>query len=46
MRANVIQVLEVGVETRAPSLLFDIDVCRTGDFQVRTSQANARQTYS
>jgi uncharacterized protein (TIGR04255 family) len=34
MTANVMQVLEVGVETPAPSLLFDIDVYRTGDFQV------------
>lgn len=34
MMANVVQVLEVGVETPAPSLLFDIDVYRTGDFEV------------
>jgi len=34
MTANVIQVLEVGVETPAPSLLFDIDVYRTGHFEV------------
>lgn len=37
MKANVIQVLEVGVETPAPSLLFDIDVYRTGDFEVSTT---------
>jgi uncharacterized protein (TIGR04255 family) len=34
MSANVIQVLEIGVETSAPSLLFDIDVYRAGDFKV------------
>ena len=34
MTAHVIQVLEVGVQTPAPSLLFDIDVYRTGDFEV------------
>jgi uncharacterized protein (TIGR04255 family) len=37
MRANVIQVLEVGVETPAPSLLFDIDVYRVGDFEINAS---------
>jgi len=34
MKANVIQVLEPGVKTPAPSLLFDIDVYRTGDLEV------------
>ena len=34
MTANVVQALEVGVRTAAPSLLFDIDVYRTGDFEV------------
>lgn len=37
MTANVVQVLEVGVETSAPSLPFDIDVYRTGDFTISTS---------
>ncbi len=37
MTATVIQALEVGVKTPAPSLLFDIDVYRTGDFQVTKS---------
>ena len=37
MMARVIQVLEVGVETPAPSLLFDIDVYRTGNFEVSTT---------
>ena len=37
MTADVVQVLEVGVETPAPSLLFDIDVYRTGDFEVSTT---------
>jgi uncharacterized protein (TIGR04255 family) len=34
MRANVIQVVEPGVESAAPSLLLDVDVYRTGDFPV------------
>lgn len=34
MTANVVQALEVGVQTPAPTLLFDIDVYRTGDFEV------------
>lgn len=33
MMANVIQTLDIGVETQAPTFLFDIDVYRTGDFQ-------------
>lgn len=33
-RANVIQALEVGVETAAPSLLFDIDVFRTDELEM------------
>jgi uncharacterized protein (TIGR04255 family) len=37
MKANVAQVLEVGVETAAPSLVFDIDVYRTGDLVVDSS---------
>ena len=36
MMANVIQLLEQGVKTPALSLLFDIDVYRTGDFPVNT----------
>jgi len=34
MSANVVQVLEVGVESPAPSLLLDIDVYRIGEFEV------------
>jgi uncharacterized protein (TIGR04255 family) len=37
MTANVVQALEVGVRTAAPSLLFDIDVYRTGDFAVNAA---------
>lgn len=37
MTANVVQALEVGVRTPAPSLLFDIDVYRTGDFEVNAT---------
>lgn len=34
MKANVVQTLEIGVKTSAPSLLFDIDVYRSGDLEV------------
>ena len=34
MKANVVQMLEVGVKTSSPSLLFDIDVYRDGDLEV------------
>lgn len=34
LTANVIQVLEPGVESPAPTLLSDIDVYRTGEFDV------------
>lgn len=34
LTASVAQMLEVGVETAAPTLLLDIDVFRTGDFAV------------
>lgn len=37
MTANVVQALEVGVRTAAPSLLFDIDVYRIGDFEVNAA---------
>jgi len=37
MKANVTQVLEIGVKTPAPSLLLDIDVYRVGDLDVSTT---------
>jgi uncharacterized protein (TIGR04255 family) len=37
MKANVTQVLEVGVETSAHSLLFDIDVFRVGQLEINSA---------
>jgi uncharacterized protein (TIGR04255 family) len=37
MKANVTQALELGVETSAPSLLFDIDVYRAGDLEINSA---------
>jgi uncharacterized protein (TIGR04255 family) len=37
MKANVTQALEVGVETSAHSLLFDIDVYRAGELEINSA---------